>query len=348
MLRMTLFLLMIASTTLACKKEKDPISNDVNQSSADRMLLVLSAPSVNNTYYAAHFQQIIDFHVAYANAIMNNDNVVVLADAATMPHLRGRLPEEVLLTESVSDIWMRDFTTVNPMAPVEFTYTWASMSRRESERVQNSWKGMADRNGIQRTPTDYILDGGNLVDNYAGSVITTTRFLTDNNLTMEEGKQALRELLGATNVAILPPDDEVLAHSDGMVSWLDANTLLVNDYSDDPSLRTQILNELNNSFPGAKIVELPVVYANNGIDPSISSACGININATMTLNNVYVPTFDMSHDQAALDVIRANTTKKVIPVPASGVCGFGGSVRCLTWQLAGANADRLMEAARKN
>jgi agmatine/peptidylarginine deiminase len=98
-----------------------------------------------------------------------------------------------------------------------------------------------------------MLDGGNLVDDYAGRVITTTRFMEDNELSYNEAKQELKATLGATEVAILEPDEEVLAHSDGMVSWVDKNTLLVNDYSKTPSFRTTVMKELKLHFQLQKL-----------------------------------------------------------------------------------------------
>jgi len=341
-------LILCALLAMGCKKQDDPSNTEAtNQVASDRMLLVLSTPSVNDPYYASDFNSIIDFHVGYANAIMGRDNVVVLADAATMPYLEGRLPQDVLLQTNVYDIWMRDFTTVNPENPVQFNYTWASMTRAESEEVQGSFNAFANGYNITRSTTNLRIDGGNIVDNYAGRVVTTTRFLDDNNLTMAEGKQQLKSLLGATEVAILPPDDETLAHSDGMVMFADVNTLLVNDYSSDPAFRTQVLTELQNAFPGLNIVEVPVIFDNSATGSDIGSACGINLNSTATYNNLYVPTFGADNDDAALNIIRANSTKNVVPVPANGVCIMGGSVRCLTWQLTGNNAQRLIEAARK-
>ncbi len=40
--------------------------------------------------------------------------------------------------------------------------------------------------------------------------------------------------------------------------------------------------------------------------------------------------------------------KPVIEVEANGVCDLGGSVRCLTWQLTGDNAEKLIMAARED
>lgn len=319
-----------------------------NQAADDRMLLVLSAPSVHDPYYKSAFQRIVDFQIDYAKSILGNDNVVILVDEDTKPYFTGKVPEDILLVDNVRDIWMRDFTTVNPVQPVQFTYTWASMTKKQSKDVQKSFSQFADRYQIQRAKTDLMIDGGNLVDDYAGRVITTTRFMEDNELSYNEAKQELKTVLGATEVAILEPDEEVLAHSDGMVSWVDKNTLLVNDYSKTPSFRTTVMDELKASFPTAKIVEVPVEYKTNpkGQWEGFESACGVNLNATVTQNNIYVPTFNLPHDQKALTIIKQNTSKKVIPVNAESVCPMGGSVRCLTWQVTGDNAEKLIQAAR--
>lgn len=327
-------------------READIFSNKI---SADRMLLVLSAPSVHNTYYHSAFEQIVDFQVRYAKAIMGHDNVVIITDADTKSHYENKLPEDVLITADVYDIWMRDFTTVNPLNPVQFRYTWASMTQQESIEVQNSFKTYADQYDIQRNTTALLADGGNIVDNYAGKIITTTRLMQDNNLTYSEAKQKLMTLLNATEVAILEPDEEVLAHSDGMVMWSDENTLLVNDYSEDAAFRRLITDELEASFTNTTIIEVPVQHTQNapGEWEGFESACGVNLNAVLTFKNIYVPVFNMSHDQQALDIIQQNTDKHVITVNAEGVCPMGGSVRCLTWQLAGENAEKLIIAARE-
>ena len=352
--RMTFLLPVLLSliVSVSCKKDEpanavvDP-SNYANTVADDRMLLVLSAPSIHNNYYSSAFDEIIAFHVEYAKKIMGNDNVVVLTDADTRPYLEGKLPADVLLDADVYDIWMRDFSTVNPENPTQFTYTWASMTKAESEEVQNSFSAFAQRFGLTFNQTNLLLDGGNLVDNYKGKVIVTDRFLTDNNLSEADGFASLKNLLGATEVAIIPADDEILAHSDGMVMWVDDETLLVNDYSTDVAFRTSVMAKLQAAFPTTKIVEVPVEYLNNGW-PGFESACGINVNSALTYKNIYVPVFNLAHEEQALALMRENTSKNVIPVPAISVCPMGGSVRCLTWQLTGENARKLIEAARQN
>jgi len=325
-------------------------SQFTNEASQDRMLLVLSAPSVHNKYYEPAFQQIVDFQINYAKSIIGNDNIVVIVDKDTKPFYVGKLPEDVLITADIYDIWMRDFTTVNPLDPTQFQYTWASMSKKQSIETQQSFAMFADKYGIKRGNSDLIIDGGNIVDNYSGKYITTTRFAKDNKLSIEKAKLVLKKTLNAKEVAIIEPDEEALAHSDGMVMWLDEKTLLVNDYSKDKAFRDLVINELKTSFPDTKIIEIPVVNVENkkGEWEGFESACGVNLNSVLTFKNVYVPVFGMAHDQKAVGIIKENTNKKVIEINAKGVCPMGGSVRCLTWQLIGENAEKLILAAREN
>ncbi len=334
-----------------CAPEPIPEDNMMysNKISDDRMLLVLSAPSIDEPYYEPAFQRIVDFQIAYANAIIGNDNVVVIVDKKTRPYYEDELPEDILITANIYDIWVRDFTTVNPIDPVQFTYTWASMSKPESKEVQRSFHSFANRYQLERKPSNLLLDGGNIVDNYAGRVITTTRFMEDNELTYKDAKEALMELLDATEVAILEPDEEVLAHSDGMVSWIDEDILLVNDYPDYPAFRKMAMDELLYAFPDVEIIEVPVEFQTNhpGEWEGFESACGVNLNAVLTFENFYVPVFGMAHDDDALDIIEQNTTKNLIPINDEGVCPMGGSVRCLTWQLTGGNAEKLILDARE-
>ncbi len=348
---MRLLSVLFVTMTLLVSCTKEEVETDpVNSISNDRMLLVLAAPSVYEPYYRSTFNDIVDFQIDYANKIIGNDNVVILVDADTKRYYDGKVPDDVLLTADIYDIWARDFTTVSPENPVSFKYTWASMTEQESIEVKKSFNVFANAVGLDLNESNILIDGGNIVDNYKGKVITTTRFLQDNNLTYNEGVTALKGLLNATKVAIIEPDEEVLAHADGMVSWVDENVLLVNDYKNDTIFANLVMQELQKAFPTTTLVKVPVVFDDNNSSQwgNIGSACGVNLNATLTYNNIYVPTFNMPHDQATLDLFKANSSKNIIPVYASGVCEMGGSVRCLTWQLIGVNAEKVILAARKN
>lgn len=341
----SLFLLPIA-LLVTCDLGDAEEQEFTNKISTNRMTLVLSVPSINNTYYEKVHQQIIDFHIAYAQTVMHHDNIVVVADAATMPLLVKHLPADILLEETIEDIWMRDFTTVIPSNPVQFHYRPSYFDKiSDAIFIQNKFKKFAKRYGLKFRKTNLKIDGGNIVDNNVNCAITTERFLEDNDLTLTEGQTALETALEMEYVAVIPYDDEVMGHADGMVMFSDDKTVLVNVY--DEPFRSEVINALKEQLPeDIKIVEIPAKFDHSTWDV-FASACGVNLNSTVTHYYIYTPIFENEMDEQALELIQQNTTKTVHTIPAKGVCFMGGSVRCLTWQIQDENARKMIEAARK-
>jgi agmatine/peptidylarginine deiminase len=166
------------------------------------------------------------------------------------------------------------------------------------------------------------------------------------NKYVKQAKQYLKDKLNAEQVAIIPTDDNILAHADGMLTFIEDNVIFMSDYrntniSGDLELRASVIKELNESFPGIQIVEVPVQFSNKIGKDGINSACGININSVVTKSSIYVPTFDSPNDKIFVDLLKQYTTKNIIEIDASGICDMGGSVRCLTLQMIGSNADKI-------
>jgi agmatine/peptidylarginine deiminase len=193
-------------------------------------------------------------------------------------------------------------------------------------------------------------------------VITTERFVEDNywyyynrgpvvygekwDDYVKQAKKYLKDKLNAKQVAIIPADDEILAHADGMVMFVEDNVIFVNDYRGiDSKLQDSVIKELSSSFPDVKIVEVPVTFSNAVTNDGISSACGININSVVTKSTIYVPTFNSPNDIIFVNLLKQYTTKNIVEIDATGVCDMGGSVRCLTLQMVGSNANKIIKAA---
>lgn len=310
----------------------------------DRMLIVLSTPSVNDDYYQEDFESIVEFQKTYARTVLGNDNVIVLVDSSTKPYYADSLPEDILLEVEIEDIWIRDFSTVLPSS-MQFTYDPTYFEFREdAEAIQESFICFSEEYDLEYEWNNYVLDGGNIVDNGSDKLVTTTRFLEENGLTKAEANVILRQQIGVSEVAIIPYDDEIMGHADGMVLWGDSNTLFVNTYEE--PFRNTVLSELRESLTGVTVVEVPSTISYKRWR-NFQSACGVNVNAVATYNHLYVPTFHQpAADAAAIETIQAHSSKKIHTIPAEHVCHMGGSVRCLSWQVTGENARKLIEAAR--
>lgn len=168
--------------------------------------------------------------------------------------------------------------------------------------------------------------------------------MQDNKLSKSDAISKLKVLLKVEHVAIIPSDDpEGLAHADGMLMFVDENTLVVNRY--DEPFRSSALNELKNAFPDIKIVEIDVEFDTEVWDEDFPSACVIYTNALITNNYIYLPLYDSHLDISAIKTVYQYTDKKVVPVNAGKVCYMGGSVRCLGWQVTGDSAQKITQAA---
>jgi len=323
-----------------------PLTNSIDK---DKMLIVISPPSINNSYYTKVYDQIVAFDIAYAKSIIGKDNVVVLGDAATIKYLAKHLPKDILLEQKLEDIWLRDCSTVNPHNPVQFRYAAAAQGgkQEDADYVQEAFNKFTNKHDLSFDKSSLILDGGNYVDNYNGRAIVSDRFLKDNGLSYLAAKKKLKKLLHLNEVAIIPSDDpKGLAHADGQVMFIEENTVLVSDYND-PPFQKSIHKELEESFPGIKILIMPTKFEDDAFDSKYGSACGIHVNSTVTKQQIYFPIFNKSTDEKALKIVTKNTTKTVVPIDASKVCNMGGSIRCLSWQLVDENAEKLIKAARE-
>jgi agmatine/peptidylarginine deiminase len=333
--------LLMAGSSLSLRKSA--YSNSLDP---DKMLIVLAAPSVNERYYAEVFEQVIAFDIAYAQVVMGHDNIIVLADADTLPYLQGELPDDILLESEIADIWMRDFSTVLPSKMVQFRYQPSYLRQSDSGYIQASFNRFTSRHGLEYTQSELIIDGGNIVDNNADKVIFTERVLDDNpEYNQAEIIEELKTVLGVAQVAIIPQEeDEPMGHADGIAMFISKDTVLVNTYGE--PFRSQVLAALQQGLPDTEIIEVEADYSLE-IWKDFVSACGINVNATVTEGYIYMPTFGNENDRRSLDIMEAHSDKEVIPIDAQKVCFMGGSVRCLSWQVSGENAASLILAARQ-
>ncbi len=330
-------------TTIQNANQAENIENRLEK---DESLIVLSAPSVYNEYYQAIFEDIIAFQADYANQIKGKDKVVILADKETLPYFKGKVNQSILLEANVEDIWIRDFAPAHPTAQVKFNYLPDFQPAKTSNLIDNSFEDWFYNSGLKYgKKTSLILDGGNVVDNGKGKIVVTDRFLYDNpNLTYSSAKRKLKQLFGATQVAIVPevPGDAT-GHADGMMLWVSDNKILLQKLYG--ANRRAVMEELKYAFPNVEIVELPDYYKDETWN-GFSSACNIFVNSLVTDKYIYMPTFDSRYDEKMLKMIQSHTHKKVVPITAEGVCFMGGSVRCLSWQMKGMNANKILELAK--
>lgn len=317
-------------------------------------LIVLASPPEQDTYYADMQDNILDFQINYAQKIIKHgDEVLILSTQTFYQDYVDALGEQRVMIAPMLDIWMRDFTLVNPNKPVMFRYTAAGQGdgkegQVQADEVQDVFYRLVKQAGLHFKSSDLLDDGGNLVSDYADNAVLSTKFLHDNQLTEKLARRTLQVLLGIDNIAFIEADEQGgLEHADGVVSFVGSNTLVINRYPDDPDYAKQLKAELRRQLPEVKIVAITTPYDGSDIyDKRFGSACGLYTNMLVTPNRIYFPQFGLPQDKLALAQVRALTSKAVIPISSSEVCHMGGGVRCMSLQLRGDNAQKLLDYAR--
>lgn len=312
-------------------------------------LIVLAAPRAGDSYYADAANDIFDFHIAYAQRIAERDDVLILTDRDSYADYAAALGADQVALAPMDDIWMRDFGPSNAAAPVLFRYTAEGQGggpegQGEADAVQRTLAAVMKSSGLAFRTTRLLNDGGNFVEDDAGRVVVSRKFLKDNKLTEEEGRSALRRETGARHVAFIDADEQGgLEHADGVVAFIAPNTLVINSYPDDPDYAGILRADLEAGLPGVAIHEIVTPYDGAAIyDERFGSACGLYTNMLVTPQRIYLPQFGIAEDARALASLRLWTDKEIVPVDSREVCRMGGGVRCMSWQLRGENADRLL------
>lgn len=319
-----------------------------------RELIVLIAPNSDDEYYAPMRDSIMKFQVDFAKTIAQHDDVIILTDASQFAEYSQAIDVKHVALETMADIWARDFGTANPQAPFIFRYSAAGQGggingQAEAYAVQEYLTKLTQSARLKYDNVDLINDGGNWVEDYSGNVVLSRKFLADNRLPESEAKTILRAQTDAVNIAFIDADEQGgLEHADGVVSFVDENSLIINTYDEDPEYAAKLKSDLRSGLPNVKITEIATPYDGTQIyDDRFGSACGLYTNALVTPHRIYFPQFGIPQDAIALAQVRAATTREVIPVNSAKVCEMGGGVRCMSWQLRGENAAKLAAYLRQ-
>lgn len=305
-------------------------------------LVLTVAPSTGRGPYQEFFDDLVEFLARLIKAGHPDDQMLVVIDPETRREVGDRLPRDNLVEGSIPDIWIRDFAPVRTtQGSFKFRYLPAYLDKADAQAIERGFMRWLQSVGLAAEPVDLVLDGGNFVYNGTNSAVITQRILEDNpGYTRAEIRHRIQAGLRLEHVAIIPEGvREKTGHADGMVVWLSEELLGVARF-EEPA-RSRVLRALEQELPGVELKELPF-QPTGDVWEGWESAAGVYVNALATENALYIPQFGLEADQAALDAYRSRSAKQVIPVRTGDEVRLGGSIRCLTWELGGMDAERLM------
>jgi agmatine deiminase len=271
-------------------------------------------------------------------------NAVYISDL-----LEGRYPELVAglrrilrdheiplrIIRGTRDIWCRDFmpAQVDSGKFVQFRYSPDYLRGHEHLITRPT-----DINPIPEIldcqESRVVLDGGNVVRWGDRCILTDKVFEENPGIGRASLLDLLRRIFRVVEVIVIPTEPgDVVGHADGVVRFLDAGLVVVNDYSElDPEYGDRLVPILQQA--GLECVELPY----RPEEPSrsgIPSAVGCYANFLMVRGLIVLPTFGIPEDDAATQVIHERARHQAVAtIDCSDLAAEGGVLNCVTWTIA--------------
>ena len=290
---------------------------------------------------------------AFANAVAESGQEVrlLVRDAANEARARQLTTAAMKLERrSYGDVWLRD---TGPLVvcdgkggrrAMRFGFNgWGGKFEMEGDRTIGA--EIARDAGLAVETADWILEGGAIDNDGAGTVVTTEQCLLNPNrnpsLSREDIEGRLKCDLGFRRVVWLGEgllNDHTDGHVDNLARFVGQGRIAIprSSMADDPNRAIYDDARAKASEAGLEVCEMPspgLVSAGDFAEPASY------MNFTITTHLVVVPVFGSVHDEEAVATIAALfPDRQVVGLPADAVLAGGGGFHCASQQMPAGSA----------
>lgn len=233
------------------------------------------------------------------------------------------------------DVWVRDFMPLQtaPDRFVRFTYNPDYLRKYAKwRRTISETSSICEAIGIKTQETNLLLDGGNL-ERFERKAILTDKVLAENPGYSEDlVRKELLRILGLEQLIFVPQEPgDILGHVDATARFLDADTVLVNDFLSQSQQR--FCDGLQNLLHRAGLRTIPIPCAARD-DQAPLNAYGLYMNFLRVGDCIFLPVFDDKTDQLALEAFgQLFHGYRIFPVRSNVIAAEGGALNCVTWNI---------------
>lgn len=229
------------------------------------------------------------------------------------------------------DVWARDYMPVQRSKDdfIQFVYNPDYLQEGEWQGTVTNVDAVTSALQIQAKKSTLKIDGGNIVGYGRKAVLTDKIFSENKHLNRKHIEQELKELLLLDEIIILPRQPyDYIGHADGMVRFLNDETVLINDYSRESQTFQKALYR---ALDKALLNRVRIPY-NPYCNKTSLQASGTYVNYLHMQQAILVPTFGLPEDDIALESLKAAFPHQVIAgIPCNEVANEGGVLNCISW-----------------
>ena len=217
-------------------------------------------------------------------------------------------PDSVTMVHLPHDTcWVRDFGptglwTEQSMKLIDWSYV---QGRPADDRVPEGW---AELTGTARCATPLEFEGGNLLSNGQGLILTTTKVFERNGVADQKETIAreLASLLHAEDLVFLEPLlDEESGHVDMFATFTSPNTVVVGKYdSNEDSLNSAILDRNADLLAGIQTRHGPLRVERIPMDKNMAGNWRTYTNCIFANGVLIMPVYQGSRQQSVAEALQ--------------------------------------------
>jgi agmatine deiminase len=214
---------------------------------------------------------------------------------------------------------------------VQFNYNPDYLQPKKYHKTISDVDSICKAINLKTKKSTLVVDGGNVSRTAVKVIMCDKVFHENQNLSEKEVIKQLRELFQVNKLYFVPWDiKDFTGHADGMVRFINNNTVLINDYSkENAEFQRCFRMSLHNA--GLDWIELPY---NPPYDPTLTSARGLYLNYLQMKQAIIVPIFKTRQDEKALKVLQQVFNRQtIVTIDSNELADHGGILNCITWNI---------------
>lgn len=234
--------------------------------------------------------------------------------------------------KGTKDIWCRDYMPIQTESGkfIQFKYDPSYLKgKKEWEDSRSDVKEVCRLNDIKATFSDINLDGGNVLI-CEGRAILSDRIFTENpNYEKDSLINELSKLLECEIIIIPAQNGDYTGHADGMVRFVNRNTILGNDRAKEYQYWQKGIQKVIDQYK-LTYIDIPFFESKDPKHPD--SAIGIYVNYLEVNDLIVLPIFGRDEDNQVVEILHKTfPNKQIETINYDEVAKEGGLLNCTTW-----------------
>jgi agmatine/peptidylarginine deiminase len=238
--------------------------------------------------------------------------------------------------QKTKDIWARDYMPIQVSREkfVEYRYDPDYLqgtfqeNKEECHEIKTYPDIVCDWLNQKTIKTDIILDGGNVIKSKS-HVILTDKIVTENQFWYDKPKLVtqLEELFEVEHILLIPWwTKERYGHADGMLRFIDENTVLINEVEKTPILEKLLKDQGLN----CEYLRFTVKKKNKNY--------WAYINFLQTKDLILLPKFNAEEDDQAFEQMKIYypdyaRNNRIAQVEMTEIVKYDGALNCISWTI---------------